>query len=98
MKTKRKLTKRQLLNELLDAEEAQKKITASELRLENRERRLDKKREQLSSELANILFDERVKSGEKKAPIIYKQHMFNVRGRSTYNKAACDIESIKSVS
>ena len=93
----RKLTKRQLLNALLDAEEAQKKITASEYRLAAREERLDKKRERLSAELANILYDERAKTGEKKEPIIFKNHMFDVRARSAYNKARCEIQAIKSL-
>jgi len=94
---RKKLTKRQLLNELLVAEEAQKKIDASTARLWKREKVLNKKREKLSHELSEILYEERKASGEKKEPIIYKSHMFDISGRTGWGTASCDIAAIKSV-
>ena len=95
--TKRKITKRQLLNALLEADEAQKKIDESQARLWKREERLNAKREDLSNQLSNILYDERKKTGASKEPIIYKGHMFDVQGKTTWSSASCNIKSVKSV-
>ena len=93
----RKQTKRQLLNALLDAEEAQHKINASISRLWTREEKLNEKREKLSEQLNDVLCKERKKSGEKDEPIIYKNHMFDVCGKTWQHDASCDIKAIKSV-
>ena len=96
MKVK-KQTKRQLLNALLDAEEAQQKIDASLGRLWKREENLNKKREKLAAKLNDILYEERKKTGDDDEPIIYKNHMFEVSGKTWQHDAVCDIKAIKSV-
>lgn len=102
MKT-RKLTKRQLLNALLDAEEKQDKIRASGGRLLVRENKLRKVKEEFSEQLAKILQKENKEAGDDEddhEPIVFKQHMFQVTytwmcGSRRYE---CDVTSVRNVS
>jgi len=81
---KRKLTKRQILNELLAVKEKQEKVYASQLRLSNREETLDDQKMKLADELKEICLKERVKNGNQSKyfgdedPILFKNHVFTI--------------------
>ena len=93
------MTKRQLLNALLDANEVQAKIDASQKRLWSRGEKLNDVREDLAHELFNILWEEEKKSGINvtSEPIVFKNHMFAVTERRRYDRATCTIKAIKNV-
>ena len=99
---KRKMTKRQLLTELLANDEAEKKAEASYRRLSDRTERLNNKRRKLSAELAQLVWDEQIKNeGSYKfniEPIIFKSHIFNVNGGGSFHKPNCKIRAANRVS
>jgi len=95
------MTKRQVLNALLDVEEERKKIKASQIRLENRESRYEDKREGLSKQLAAVLKKEQEKEGidtwHTPDPVLYKNHTFAPTTGSRWSPAKCVITAVKSV-
>lgn len=98
---KRKMTKRQLLNALLDNDETKRKLYESQKRIWSREEKLDEHRQELSEQLSNICYKEQHTEGKPypgASPIVFKKHVFKVRGKTGYRDAGCDIEGVNSVS
>lgn len=97
------MTKRQLMNALLDADEKQDKLYASRHRLSVREDKLKKIKSDYTKQLASILQKENIKAGldeDDHGPIIFKQHIFEVSytymcGNRRYD---CDVTKVNSVS
>lgn len=102
--TKRKMTKRQLLNAVLDAEEAKAKIDASQARLSLRSSKLRTHKEDLSKQLSELLYKDRKKSGlgeyDEEEPIVFKQHVFAVTTDYLYGSRRyyCEVTKVNSVS
>ena len=85
---KRKMTKRQLLNALLENEEKKIKLEESQQRLWNRGNRIEEEREKLEKELKEVILNEQEKNGgssyEIEGPIVYKGHAFTYTKRNAY--------------
>ena len=103
---KRKLTKRQILNELLVVEEKKDKYNASLTRLYARGTKLDDQKNDLAKQLDAACREEAKKNGGswdsypdyEREPIIFKQHIFelsNSRWRNDYPDL--EIKSGKSI-
>jgi len=100
--TQRKLTKRQVLNALLEAEEERKKISDAYKRLKRRENKFLDNHSELTRALYTILQKEYEKNGkdieEELVPIVFKNHSFEPWTPSyAWERASCDIEVIDNV-
>ena len=99
----KKLTKRQLLNEILATEEAFNKLRVSQERLDKRESRLMDKQDELAKELATVLKKEQAKRGEKEEwerpdPVVFKSHVIEVDYDSVaWRRPKCSVTSVKNV-
>lgn len=80
---KRKMTKRQLLNELMVVEDKRAAITASEERLYRRTEKLDELHGSLADDLLAICLKEQKKDGRAfsyvEDPIVFKGNSFTIR-------------------
>lgn len=96
---KRQMTKRQVLNALLDATETQQKIDNSQRRICAREEKLNKLKKDLSQQLLDIVVTEKERNDDTtpRSPIVFKNHVFTVHGSTRIDCAYCDVESINSV-
>jgi len=78
----RKMTKRQLLNELLVIEEKRAKIEASETRLYNRRKKLKEDHGKLANDLLVVCLKEQKKVGGDcsyvEDPIVFKGNSFDI--------------------
>ncbi len=93
------MTKRQVLNALLEVKEKKDKLYESQKRLWSREEKLDESHADLADKLSNIDYDERLKAGGiNQQPIVFKGCVFNVIGKRSYSLAECDITKVSSVS
>jgi len=101
--TKQKLTKRQILNELLVVEEKKRKHDVSQTRLYRRGEKLNDSRAFLVEQLMVIGFKEQQKEGIRfpklsiKDPIIFKQHVFAEVMDAYRNGTSLTIKPIKVV-
>ncbi len=88
----KKLTKRQILNELLDLNEKQKKIYASRRRLDKRVSKLEDRRSELADQLADIC-----RKGDGIKPIVYKKQLFDLTSGGSWYRASVDIGDVSNV-
>jgi len=88
----KKLTKRQILNELLDLDEKQNKIYASQRRLDKRESKLEDHRTKLVDQLITTC----KKTGVVK-PIIFKKQLFTIACGSAWSRSSVDIGDVANV-
>jgi hypothetical protein len=99
----RKMTKRQILNELLAVKEKQLKLMESDKRLQARKEKERAKRCELAEELVGIMYSEAKKNGtlddfDEEAPIFFKDHVFEIETNVGYNnRTEVDIRQTKSV-
>ncbi len=94
----KKLTKRQVLNELLVANDVAEKIEASRNRLDKREEKLIDKVADLTDQLIAICDKDVPKiGGHSRLPIIFKNHIFTPSAGSMYSSSKCYIESVTNV-
>lgn len=102
MKTKRKLTKRQILNELLEVHSRQLKLRESQDRLSARKNKEFINRNELAGELEILCKAEAKKNGEEdfdvEEPILFKSHVFVIDAARALHKTTIDIQAAKSVS
>ena len=103
--TKRKMTKRQILNELLAHAERQEKLNQSYKRLRTRLDNAQQKRNELADNLKEILIAEAKKNKVEnfseydcEDPIVFKNHVFELDVNVGYsNRTEIDITPAKSV-
>lgn len=101
--TKRKMTKRQLLNALLDAQMEKEKIEAAAERVSQRRKKWWAKHSDLTNELHAILKKEYEKEGKdiddtEITPIIFKNHAFvPSKAYRSWDNSECDITPVNNV-
>jgi len=101
MAIKKKLTKRQILTELLDVEEKKAKYEQSLQRVYKRGEKLDDIRNDLTEQLKTISYQEIRKAGgnpheDAPEPILYKGHVFSlVKGRWGEDFKISSVKAIK---
>lgn len=99
----KKMTKRQILNELLAVREKQLKLHESEKRLHARQQKERERRNQLAKELASSLWAEAKKKkledfDVEENPIFFKEHVFELETGVGYdNRTEIEITPTKSV-
>jgi len=97
----KKLTKRQILNELLVLEDKKTALAASQDRLWDRSSKLSTAHRKLASELEEVCLAEAKKMGAEEdfdEPIFFKQHIFTVEPGNGYaRKATVNIQGTKNV-
>jgi len=102
MAIKKKLTKRQILNELLVVEEKKAKYEESLARVYKRGERLDDRYNELAEQLETISNRELRKAGLNPydvtpEPILFKQHVFAIVPSRYGNGKSLQINSVKAV-
>lgn len=96
----KKLTKRQILNELLVIEEKKAAITKSSQRLQARRNKVTAAHCNLAEQLEAICEEEQIAAGNEDdvyKPIVFKNHIFEVDTGGYMSRTTVDIQGAKSV-
>jgi len=97
---RKKLTKRQILNELLTLEDKKAALSASQDRLWERSGKLTNAHKKLAGELEEICIADAKKQGvseDFEEPILFKQHVFTVEPGGYSNRTTVSIQGTKNV-
>jgi len=97
---RKKLTKRQILNELLVLEDKNTALDASQARLWERQVKLTSAHKRLAGELEEICIADAKKQGFSEnfeEPILFKQHVFTVEPGGYSGRTTVTIQGTKNV-